>query len=211
MQKKTMNGKTLLNAAKIIAKTGDQLDGILEIINEKLIEALESIQPGNRREVRVDEGRTYQQYTEGNWFLQAFLFNLHIYEGRRSKASGSIAVQIILYDEEDIEIPGWEPSLSVMYHPGDVAAEIGNFSLSSLIEEGCTLESNRMLWRWDEDGWGFAVPLVKLNSEEDIAHQIIEPVKKLYNKIEATTPFPDDSIAFQFEIDEDKLKIIEEE
>lgn len=212
MQKKTMSGKTLLNAAKIIAKTGDQLQGMLEIINAKLITELESIVSGKGKEVRVDEGGTDEQYTEGGWFLQAYLFNLHIYEGKRKTASGSIAVQIILYDEDDIEIPGWEPSLSVMYQPGDVAFEIGNFSLSNLLEEGCALEeSNRMLWRCEAGWWGFAVPLVKLNSEEDIVLQVIEPVKKLYDNIEAANAFPDDSIAFQFKIDGDMLRIIEEE
>lgn len=211
MQKKTMNGKTLLNAAKIIAKTGEQLEGMIEIIENKLIEEFELMESDNGRGLRVEIGANDPPDAGYQWLLQAYLFNLHIYEGKRKTASGSIAVQIILYDEEDMEIPGWEPSLSVMYQSGDVAFEIGNFSLSNLIEEGCVLESNRLLWRWEEAGWGFAVPLVQLNSEEDIAHQIIEPVKKLYNKIEATKAFPADSIAFQFEIDGDMLRIIEEE
>ena len=205
MQKKMMNGITLLNAAKIIAKTGEQLEGMIEILENKLIKELTD----DEKKIRVESSSVDQENSVGEWLLQTFLFNVALFVGRKTKPSGHIAIQIVLYNENEIEISGWEPSLYVMYEADDRAIEIGSFFLSEILEEGCTLDNNR-LWRWDE-GWGFVVPLVKLNSEEDLARQIVEPVKKLFNNIEAASAFPADSIAFHFEIDGDTLCVKEAE
>lgn len=196
-----MNGKKLLAAAKIIAKAGDQIEEMIPILIERLTNALAGDHPKKRAEESDSEN---EQYSEGGWLLESYLWDIALFEGKRQRPSAHVAVQIVLYDENEEQIPGWEPSVYIMYGSGEGEFNLESFWFCNAFEEAWELAGER-LWRWKDDGeegWGFALPLVKLNSKEDLVLQIVEPVRKLIESNNPAEAFPTDSVAFRFVVED---------
>lgn len=212
MEEQAMNGKKLMNAAKIITQTGEQIGVLVDILHEKLIDALTDEKQKIRAEAWTDDGVN----SAGEWMLTSYFWDYALLKGKSKKPYTHVAIQIVLYDEEEVQIQGWEPSIYIMYAPGQDAFDLESFCFrfSNLLDEGCHLDGD-CLWRWEEfeedDSWMFSVPLVKMNCEEDLVQQIVEPVKKLIAGNIQSDAFPSDSVAFRFAIgNDDKLSILVE-
>ena len=101
----------------------------------------------------------------------------------------------------------------IIYAPGEAEFELESFCFRfSKLDAGCHLDGDR-LWRWGEeaeqdDAWMFSIPLVKMNCEEDLVQQIVQPVKRLIAGETPSQAFPSDSVAFHFVQDGDKLRIL---
>ncbi|MBU4491205.1 MAG: hypothetical protein KKD69_01950 [Euryarchaeota archaeon] len=214
MEGQAMNGKKLMNAAEIISKAGEQIEALVEILNEKLIDALTDEKQKIRAKECTDEGVN----SAGDWMFKSYFWDIALLRGKSKKPYAHVAIQIVLYDEEEVQIQGWEPSIYIMYATGEGEFELESFCFrfSKLLDAECHLDGDR-LWRWEEeaeedDSWMFSIPLVKMNCEEDLVQQIVEPVKKL---IAGNTPhdaFPSDSVAFRFAVgNDDKLSILVED
>lgn len=195
-----MNGSKLLSAAIIIEKAGGQIEAMIEILKNKMEKELEN------HEMRVDPNwGDDEDQSIGGWMLTSYLFDIAMLkkDKRAKKPFAHIAIKIVLFDKKEIDIKGWEPSIYVMYTAGLDEFEIDSFWLTEVLEEGCELDDNRRLWRWSENdenaGWGFVLPLVKLNNEEDLSNQVIYPIKELL----AGRVFPANSIAFCYEVEGD--------
>ena len=204
-----MDGIKLFTAAKIIAKAGAQIEGLTEVLEEKMINALND----EKQKIRAQYWDDDEEDSAGGWMIKSYLKDIAMLKGKSRKPYAHIAVQIALYDENEAQIQGWEPSLYVRYESGEDGFELGAFWLSKILEEKCQLDGE-CLWRWqdeDETGWGFVLPLVNLNCEEDLIRQIVEPVKKLIAGNTPSDAFPSDSVALRFAVGNDnKLSILVE-
>lgn len=204
-----MDGIKLKMAARIIAKTGEQIEALMEVLQEKMINALND----DKQKIRAQYFNDDQEDSAGGWMIKSYLIDIAVYKGKSRKPYAHIAVRIVLYDEDETLIPGWEPSLYVMYGSGKYEFALDSFWLSKVLEEECQLDSEH-LWRWQDEGepgWGFVLPLVKLNCEEDLVQQIVEPVKKLIAGNTLSDAFPSDSVAFRFAVgNDDKISILVE-
>ncbi len=214
MEGQAMNGKKLMNAAEIITKAGEQIEALNEILQDKLIDALADEKQKIRAKFLTDD----VVHSAGNWMIKSYFYDIALFKGKSKKPYTHLAIQIVLYDEEEVQIQGWEPSIYIMYCPGEDEFDLESFCFrfSNLLDEECHLDGER-LWRWaeeseEDDSWMFSVPLVKMNCEEDLVQQIVGPVKKL---IAGNTPhdtFPSDSVAFRFAVGNDgKLSILVED
>ena len=198
-----MSGEKLLIAAKIVAKAGEQIEQIIELLNEKLIEVITD----DENKIRAD-GDWYDKSIDssGGWMIKTYLWDIARFQGKSKKPYAHLAVQIMLYDEEESRIRGFEPSIYIMYSPGEEEFGEESIRLSCMIEENARLDGDR-LWRWKEfevdDSWMFAVPLVKMQNEEALMEQVVEPVKKLLAKEKPIIVFAGDSMAFKFSFDQE--------
>jgi hypothetical protein len=194
-----MEGRKLLNAAEIIVKAEGQIDALIETLDIKLRDELE------KRYSRVVSSEKGDDWL---WFR-----NYALTEKGRKKASRHLAFQVVLYDEDEKAIEGWEPSLYVMCGESKEPFSIDdNFWLSEAPDNYSDIKYDGRLLRWEETddidaGWGFVLPLVKLNSEKALVEQIVEPVKKLLEDISPTDPFLN-SVAFRFTKGNDSINIL---
>jgi hypothetical protein len=203
-----MDGIKLFTAAKIIAKAGAQIEGLMEVLEEKMINALND----ENQKIRAQCWGDDEEDSAGGWMIKSYLQDIAMLKGKKQKPYAHIAIQIALYDENEAQIQGWEPSLYVMYGSGEDGFGLGSFWLSKILEEKGQLDSSERLWSWkdeDEEGWAFVLPLVKLNREEDLVQQIVEPVKKLIADKTRSDAFPSNSVALRFAVgNDDKLSIL---
>jgi hypothetical protein len=212
MEEQMTNGNKILNAAKIIINTGEQIESLIEILEEKLIDALTDEKQKIRAEEWTDDGVN----SAGDWIIKSYFWDVALLRGKSKKPYAHVAIQIVLYDEEEVQIQGWEPSIYIVYAPGEDEFELESFCFrfSKLIDEDCHLDGDR-LWRWKEkaeedDSWIFSLPIVKMSCEEDLVRQIVEPVKRLIAGETPSQAFPSDSVAFRFTYEGDKLRILVE-
>ncbi|MCX5831363.1 MAG: hypothetical protein NT140_05680 [Deltaproteobacteria bacterium] len=206
-----MDGAKLLTAAKIIVKAGEQIEAIISILKEKLGEALTN----ENIEIDVDYD-TDEEYSEGDWIYKSYLWDIALFKIKRGKKTkqpfAHIAIKVVLYDEDECKDSKWEPSLYISYGTGEIAFDLESSLWLSPKKKGWDLDGNK-LWNWkeeDEQGWGFVLPLVKLNFEETLVEQIIKPVKKLFDGTASADAFPSDNdgLAFRFTQDVNGTKII---
>lgn len=206
MEELSVDGITLKKAATIIASAGGQIDAMMKILTEKLIYALENEKEKIRAENRDDD----TQESVGSWMIKSYLEDISLLKGKSDKPYAHVAVQIVLNDEKEAEIRGWEPSLYVIYGLGEDKFNLKDFRISSAKDDKWDLDGNT-IWRWKkegEKGWAFVLPLVKLNSGETLDKEIVEPVKKLLEGKVASNAFPSESVAFQFNEDDNGLSIL---
>ncbi len=201
-----MDGITLKTAANIIVKAGEQIDAMLAILIDKLTDALTN---GNNK-IRAENRNDDTQESAGSWMIKSYLEDIALLKGRSQKPYAHVAVQIVLNDDDEAKIQGWEPSLYVIYGLGEDAFDLKDFRLSFAKANKWELDGNR-LWRWKkegEEGWAFVLPLVKLDFEKTLIEQVVEPVKKLLQDPIHSNPFPDKSVAFQFTKSSDGINIL---
>ncbi len=54
----------------------------------------------------------------GDWIIKSYFWDKLYYSGGKSKKPyAHVAIQIVLYDEEEVQIQGWEPSIYIVYAP----------------------------------------------------------------------------------------------
>lgn len=209
MEGQMTNGNKILNAAKIIIKTGEQIESLIEILEEKLIDALTDEKQKIRAEEWTDDGVN----SAGDWIIKSYFWDVALLRGKSKKPYAHVAIQIVLYDDEEVQIQGWEPSIYIVYAPGEDEFDLESFCFRfSKLDAGCHLDGG-LLWRWGEeaeedDAWIFSIPLVKMNCEKDLVQQIVQPVKRLIDGETPSQAFPDDSVAFRFTQEGDKLRIL---
>lgn len=215
-----MNGNTLKTAAEIIVKAGIQIDALMELLEDLLIKAIENKESG----IRADTWDDNTQSSDGDWLITNYLIDIRRLEKKKKRPFSHLAIEAVIYDENDVKIQGWEPALYVMHgfseEPFDFEFSVSD-ALSDLLAGSCVLAGNH-LWCWPEsdendESWLFAVPLVLLNSKRDLTYHIVNPVKKLIDtrieelmasKGNPNGAFPDDSIVFRYAIEAgDKISI----
>lgn len=206
-----MEGKKLFQAAKIVNLAGKQIEAMAESLYEKLWDALESL--ADVGEIS-DGGSKYTKDNSG-WLTIRYFADLAIKDKQKKKPNRHVAFQVFLFDEEkEALLPGWEPSIYVFYGPGREPFEDDSMRIAAFLEEDVKLdEDDSRLWRWHEededefDAWFFAVPLVKINNEDDLQEQIVNSVISLLEKDDPRKAFPDNSVAYSYTIEEDTISL----
>jgi hypothetical protein len=201
-------GLQLQNATKTIAILGPQVDALIEKL-DKLFE--EAINPGSPYKIAGETQGTSTQ-SDGDWVYTSFLSDIPL-KTKRSKVTHHIAIVTTIYDEDD-ELD-CEPTISILFGKGDKDEpfEIEDCFLSSISDSvivECNLKvSNHILLEWNEEGdegWMFVVPLAML-TPDNLPKEIIQPAISLLNGNSSEAAFEEDSIAFNFEITDNKLSI----
>lgn len=208
-----MNGATLKNAAKIIVKAGMQIDSLLDLTMSKLEDAVSEIDNVGR----VCVGEVYSGDDDNGWITTNCINNLAVYEKRSKKPNSHIAVEVVVYDEEEASNQGWEPSIYVMFSDDREPFDASTWRILDMVENELRISSlDRRLWcSYQEDEgkddfscWMFVLPLVKINNEDDIVKHIVEPAKKIISGGFSASPFSEGSPAFSYSLDGEKISIL---
>jgi hypothetical protein len=204
-------GLQLHNAAKTFAILGPQVDALMDKLDELFEEA---INPRSPYQI-VGESRSDAIQSDGDWVYTAILYDIPLTK-KRTKVTHHIAIFATIYDENDINNElNCEPSISILFGKGDKDEpfEIEDCFLSSISDSvivECNLKvSNHILLEWNEEGdegWMFVVPLAML-TPDNLPKEIIQPAISLLNGNSSEAAFEEDSIAFNFEITDNKLSI----
>lgn len=204
-----MIGDTLKNAAKIIVKSGGQIDALFDLALKHLEEKLKKISYIKK----VDLGKSELVEDEGQWITTSYLKNLEIFNNKARKPTSHIALMVVLYDEKEININGWEPSLYIMFSDDRDQFNEG-WLISDMLEDDDFRQSKKdqRLWcRYNDEGaddyseWLYVVPLVKINAEEDIINELVEPVIKILEKDFDKQIFNEGSSVFNYDGSAQKL------
>lgn len=182
-----MKGETLFNAAAVMTRAGEEIDAMfdkLSVLLEKELTAVEDL-----REIKFSD----EKDGPGDWAVTGHLKNYGIYrKGRgQGKPSAYLGIQIKLADEKESEIVGPQSLLYVMFS-ADESWELDEFLLSTALSEEYELKGGCVWELWEdgeeplEDGpWYkhpyrvFVMPLVALNTPEDLKALIVEPTKQM--------------------------------
>lgn len=204
-------GLQLHNAAKTFAILGPQVDALMDKLDELFEEA---INPRSPYQI-VGESRSDAIQSDGDWVYTAILYDIPL-TTKRTKVTHHIAIFATIYDENDINNElNCEPSISILFGKGDKDEPfeiedcfLSNISDSVIVE--CNLKiSNHILLEWNEEGdegWMFVVPLAML-TPDNLPKEIIQPAISLLNGNSSEAAFEEDSIAFNFEVTDNKLSI----
>jgi hypothetical protein len=204
-------GLQLHNAAKTFAILGPQVDALMDKLDELFEEA---INPRSPYQI-VGESRSDAIQSDGDWVYTAILYDIPLTK-KRTKVTHHIAIFATIYDENDINNElNCEPSISILFGKGDKDEPfeiedcfLSNISDSVIVE--CNLKiSNHILLEWNEEGdegWMFVVPLAML-TPDNLPKEIIQPAISLLNGNSSEAAFEEDSIAFNFEVTDNKLSI----
>jgi hypothetical protein len=175
-----MKGETLFNATQIVHRAGDEIDAMCEKLFALFEEALESHRDISRVE-DLDEERD-----ENEWILVGYLAQYAIYRRRGRRPSAYLAVQIKLADDREGSLVGKKPLLYVLFS-GKKEWEYDKFLLANAVKDGWKLHGSK-LWEWYTDQenladrpwydaqWAFVLPLVSMNTEDDLRKEIVSPV-----------------------------------
>jgi hypothetical protein len=205
-------GLQLHNAAKTFAILGPQVDALMDKLDELFEEA---INPRSPYQI-IGESRSDDTQSDGDWVYTAILYDIPL-TTKRTKVTHHIAIFATIYDENDKNNElNCEPSISILFGKGDKDEpfEIEDCFLSSISDSvivECNLKvSNHKLLAWDAEeygeGWMFVVPLAML-TPDNLPKEIIQPAISLLNGNSSEAAFEEDSIAFNFEITDNKLSI----
>lgn len=204
-------GLQLHNAAKTFAILGPQVDALMDKLDELFEEA---INPRSPYQI-VGESRSDAIQSDGDWVYTAILYDIPLTK-KRTKVTHHIAIFATIYDENDKNNElNCEPSISILFGKGDKDEPfeiedcfLSNISDSVIVE--CNLKiSNHILLEWNEEGdegWMFVVPLAML-TPDNLPKEIIQPAISLLNGNSSEAAFEEDSIAFNFEVTDNKLSI----
>jgi hypothetical protein len=204
-------GLQLHNAAKTFAILGPQVDALMDKLDELFEEA---INPRSPYQI-IGESRSDDTQSDGDWVYTAILYDIPL-TTKRTKVTHHIAIFATIYDENDKNNElNCEPSISILFGKGDKDEpfEIEDCFLSSISDSvivECNLKvSNHILLEWNEEGdegWMFVVPLAML-TPDNLPKEIIQPAISLLNGNSSEAAFEEDSIAFNFEVTDNKLSI----
>lgn len=181
-----MIGENLFNAVNVVMKAGIEINAMYD----KIYSMLEKGVPGTGQIKKVNDHEfDYEEY-DGDWACRGCIKNFAFYKKGSKKPDAFLGIQVKLFDLDESKIVGQTPLLYVLFSSGD-EWDYNEFKVSKVFDEDNTYElENNCIWQgYDEDEehgaerdfdialFGYVIPLVEINSSEDIAELIIEPIK----------------------------------
>lgn len=218
-----ITGQRLLAAAETVYKAGHQIDKMMDFLIDETCLYIDK-----EENLFTNIEKTKDDFSpEDDWICCSYIENIPILKSprRNTKPSSWLGYMITIYDEVDAEIfKNWEPSLYVIYGPGDSDGEwaAGSFA-DEIMKDEWKLHKDGRFWisASDEDNinhfdcWFFALPVTALNNEESLQKFVIEPAIKLmkmnkdnYKDVNLKMAFPNDSPAFSFKKDGEKFSML---
>lgn len=182
-----MIGENLFNAVNVVTKAAIEINAMYD----KIYFMLDKILPGTGQAKKVsDQGFEYAEMNDEDWACLGCLKNFGLYKKGSKKPNAFLGIQVKLFDLNESKIVGPTPLLYVLFSSGD-EWDYNEFKVSKVFDEENTYElENDCIWQsYDEDEehgaerdfenalFGYVIPLVEINSSEDIAELIIEPIK----------------------------------
>jgi hypothetical protein len=181
-----MIGENLFNAVNVVTKAGIEISAMYD----KIYSMLENKLPETGQIKKVnDQEFVYEDY-DGDWACRGCLKNFGLYKKGSKNADAFLGIQVKLFDLDESKIVGPTPLLYVLFSSGYEWKE-NEFKVSKVFDEENTYElENDCIWQWYDEGeehgaerdfekafFAYVIPLVEINSSEDIAELIIEPIK----------------------------------
>jgi hypothetical protein len=206
--------KIISDARATLADAGSQSISLLQDIEKAFstkINAQKKYHYSRNAAYANDTNRSDRVFT-------SFLINIPLELESKTEVTHHFACQVTLYDESEMNIENWAPCIYVSFGPGN-EKEPFKISPGQLFffedietreEYKLNIDKNQKLLRWSEnkpnDYFQFVVPLEYLEPD-NFESQIIDPAISLIKNENARNPFSEDSIAFNFEIADNKLSI----
>ena len=153
-----------------------------------------------------------------DWVNTDTFHNFNIYKKGAKKPSAHLAFQIKLCNQKEAAIVGQQPLFYVLFSSGDNWS-IDEFLLHKAVSEGFDLEYG-FVWRrydeneehtksqlWSEEAeFAFVLPLVALNTPEDLMDLVVDPICSLMTNELDSPKFNKQN--FKFEVKDSKIKLL---
>lgn len=207
-----MSSENMFNAAMVMYKAGEEIDAMLEKLFALLVQKLETL-----KDVRKIVPERDQYNESSDWVYTDIVRNFGIYRKGARTPSAYLAFQIKLCDNKEADIVGSQPLFYVLFSAGS-DWELDEFLLHKAVSEGFVLEGDCLWQRYDEDedrsqirSWwkeaecAFAVPLVDLNTPEDLRAIIVEPINSLMTS--GLDPINLDHRVLRFEVKNSEVRL----
>ena len=207
-----MNGENLFNAANVMHKTTGEINTMLGELSAQLIKTIEM------KTMRLIDPADDELYDESsNWICTDMIYNVHIYKNGAKICRVYLAIQIKLCNQEEAKIVGKQPLLYVMFS-AEANWSLDEFLLHTAINEGFELEGfvwrrynkneepiPNLLW-WETAEFAFVLPLMALNTKEDLQTLIVDPIHSLMT--EGLDPNNLDKRTMKFEIKDFEVRLL---
>jgi hypothetical protein len=207
-----MSGENLFNAANIMKRAGDEINAMLEKLFTILSKELKTV-----KDIREIEETSDQDDEFNDWCTTGYIVNYGIYRKARKNPSAWLGIQIKLCDMMEREIVGPQPLLYILFSV-DEEWELDKFLVNNALAERFILE-DECLWRrykededpstdrpWHEADCAFVIPLVDINTPEDLHSLIVEPIRQLMNS--NLEPKNLDGRILRFMVEDSQVKLL---
>lgn len=185
----TINGESILNAYKLVADCGKEVDSLVDFLKDSLLEALSA--PGNGLPcVPVDELGEEHETDAGGGVYTDWLVKIPLKpRGKGHKRMvRCLAFQVSMLGA-GCDVPGNnEPLLHVFCWDDEPALndDCMHFPLMRAEDEDVRVVNDRLIvWgggeplAWDEQTWAYSIKLVSLHGSNELHTHVVEPVLKL--------------------------------
>lgn len=209
-----MNGENLYNAAMVMKRAGEEIEAMLEKLTALLDRRLNTLGTIQKFEQKGED--LFDNSNE--WVFTDLVRNFSIYKKSAKNPSAYLALQIKLCDRGEADVLGSQPLLYVLFC-SEADWELDEFLLHKAVKEGFRLERG-CLWRryddnekngnsrvwWKDEELVFVLPLVGLNTQEDLEVLIIDPIYSLLTDGAESIEF--DQRVLKFKVEEEKVSLL---
>lgn len=207
-------GKAITESYFSLSKVCGQIEAMLSLLDSMVYGELAPRLSGNKiiRSNGLYEGRDYTDWSHGAWIRRVYGQSYDLYQPKKQNPFSNIAFDVRLAPSRDGFPNQKEPIVSVVYAGSEDSVGkdykwnwgIDDTSTMSLFANGYLQSWDVDLdnYSWKEHAWAFSVPLVSLNSQEDLRTAIIDPIAFILRD-EFEEAFPKNTKALKFSIRED--------
>lgn len=182
-------GKSVVESAHFIAKIGEQVESMVELITDNLSNSFGKIAINF---IPVGDWRSCTRYDENDWVLSDYVYYIGLKFNRKNqvKPAGYLNIQISLW-QDGAEFEGnEEPLLHICWWDDPISVDKEDNYFGSLFgdDEEFEIESN-VLINWKplaetipDQRWSYSLFLTSINDLNDIRKKIVSPVIDLFAK-----------------------------
>lgn len=182
-------GKSVTKSAQFIAKIGEQVESMIELITTNLSNSFKNI---DKYYYPAENWKSCTRYDQNDWVLSdyAHYIGLKLKGKKKSDPIGYLIIQISLWQDGAEFVGNEEPLIHISWWDDPIEIDKDNNYFGSLFgdDEDFVIESN-ILINWNpeaktiqEQRWSYSLRLTSINDLDDIRNKIVNPVIDLFNK-----------------------------
>lgn len=189
-------GKSIMESAYFIAKIGEQVESMLDLIIDNLSKSFEKIE---NFFVPVGNWKSCTRYDENAWILSDYVHYIGLKSNYKKKVDpeGYLSLQISLWQDGAKFDGNDEPLIHICWWNDEIRIDKDDNYFGSLFggDEDFELEENVII-NWNpeteitrDQRWSYSLRLTSINNLDDIRNKIVSPVTDLLTKgIKETVP-----------------------
>ena len=186
-------GNSVTKSAKFIAKIGEQVESMIQLITTNLSDSFKNIE---KYYYPSEDWKYRTRYDQYEWVLSDYscCIGLKLKEKKKSNPKsdpiGYLIIQISLWQDGAEFVGNEEPLIHISWWDDPIEIDKDNNYFGSLFgdDEDFVIESS-VLINWNpeaktiqEQRWSYSLRLTSINDLNDIRNKIVNPVIDLFNK-----------------------------